>query len=385
MNTSSKLVAGIALATGLLPAFQPAAFAQAPAAASTVTIYGLVDTGVEFIDKVGPAGGTLTRMPTNTSTVPSRLGFRGQEALGDGLSAVFTLEMGLLVDSGTLGQGGRAFGRQAFVGLSGPWGSVTLGRQYSMLFWSLLDADLIGPGVYGMGSFDPYVPNARSDNTLAWRGRFGGLNLGAAYSTGRDVVNAGPSPVGTNCPGESSTDRTACRAWSVLAKYDAAGWGAAAALDRQHGRTPASAADPVFGGLTSRGRSDTRLSVNGYVKLGNATRIGGGLLQRDNDGNPAAKKNRLWYLGVTTPLADLLTLDAAVMTQRYSASSDRNATLLAARLNYQLSKRTATYLQVARMANNSLSALSVSGGAPGSAPAAGVDQNGISVGLRHAF
>jgi predicted porin len=385
MNTSLKLVAGITLATGLLPALLPAAFAQAPAAPSAVTIYGLIDTGVEFIDKVGPAGNTLTRMPTNTSAVPSRLGFRGQEALGDGLSAIFTLEMGLLADSGSLGQGGRAFGRQSFVGLSGPWGSVTLGRQYSMLFWSLLDADLIGPGVYGMGSFDPYVPNARSDNTVAWRGRFGGLNLGAAYSTGRDVVNAGPSPVGTNCPGESSTDRQACRAWSVLAKYDAASWGAAAALDRQHGRTPASAADPVFGGLTSRGRSDTRLSVNGYVKFGSATRIGGGLLQRDNDGNPAAKKSRLWYLGVTTPVADLMTLDAALMTQRYSASSQRNATLLAARLNYQFSKRTATYLQVARMANNSLSALSVSGGAPGSAPAAGVDQNGISVGLRHAF
>lgn len=384
MNKSIPLAAGIMLA-GLLPA----AFAQAPATpaapSSTVTIYGLIDTGVEFIDKVGAAGNTLTRMPTNTSAVPSRLGFRGQEALGDGLSAVFTLEMGLLVDSGTLGQGGRSFGRQSFVGLSGPWGSVTVGRQYSMLFWSLLEADLIGPGVYGMGSFDAYVPNARFDNTAAWRGRFGGVTLGATYSLGRDVVNAGPSPAGTNCPGESSTDRQACRAWSVLAKYDAATWGAAAALDRQHGRTPASAADPVFGGLTSSGRSDTRLSVNGYVKLGSATRIGGGLLQRDNDGNPAAKKNRLWYLGVTTPLADVVTLDAALLTQRYSGSSDRNATLLAARVNYQFSKRTAAYVQAARMANNRLSALSVSGGAPGSAPAAGVDQNGVSVGLRHAF
>ena len=52
MNTSLKLVAGITLATGLLPALMPAAFAQAPAAPSAVTIYGLIDTGVEFIDKV---------------------------------------------------------------------------------------------------------------------------------------------------------------------------------------------------------------------------------------------------------------------------------------------------------------------------------------------
>jgi predicted porin len=291
----------------------------------------------------------------------------------------------LLTDSGTFGQGGRGFGRQAFVGLAGPWGSATLGRQYTMLFWSLLDADVMGPSVFGMGSLDAYVPNARSDNTLAWRGRFGGWNVGAAYSFGRDAVNAGPSPAGTNCPGESAVDSKACRAWSVLAKYDAERWGAALAYDHQNGRTPASSTDAVFGGLTSSGRSDTRISANGYVKLGTATRIGGGLLQRDNEGNPAAPRSRLWYLGVSTPLGELLTVDASVMSLRYSSSSQRNATLVAARLNYHLSRRSAVYAQFGRIANNSLSAVSVSGGAPGSAPAPGVDQNGFSAGIRHAF
>lgn len=384
MNTYSKHLAGMALAAALSPALSPA-WAQPAAAPSSVTIYGLVDAGVEIIDKVGATGGTLSRMPTNTSAVPSRLGFRGQEALGDGLSAVFTLEMGLLTDSGTFGQGGRGFGRQAFVGLSGPWGSATLGRQYTMLFWSLLDADVMGPSVFGMGSLDAYVPNARSDNTLAWRGRFGGWNLGAAYSFGRDVVNAGPSPAGTNCPGESATDSQACRAWSLLAKYDAEQWGAALAYDRQQGRTPASASDAVFGGMTSSARHDNRLSANAYVKLGTATRIGGGLLQRDNDGNPAAPRSKLWYLGVSTPLADVMTLDASVMSLRYSGSSERNATLLAARLNYHLSKRSAVYAQYGHISNGDLSAVSVSGGAPGSAPAAGVGQNGFSAGIRHAF
>lgn len=384
MNTSSKNLAGLALAAAALSPLAPAC-AQTSAAPSSVTIYGLIDAGVEIIDKVGAGGDRLTRMPSNTSSVPSRLGFRGQEALGDGLSAVFTLEMGLLTDSGTFGQGGRAFGRQAFVGLSGPWGSATLGRQYTMLFWSLLDADVMGPSVFGMGSLDAYVPNARTDNTLAWRGRFGGWNVGAAYSFGRDVVNAGPSPAGTNCPGESATDSKACRAWSLLAKYDADRWGAALAYDRQNGRSLTSTTDAVFGGLTSSGRSDTRISANGYVKLGTATRIGGGVLARDNEGNPAAPRSKLWYLGVSTPLADVMTLDASVMSLRYSASSQRNATLVAARLNYHLSKRTALYAQVGRIANSNLSAVSVSGGAPGSAPAAGVDQNGFSAGIRHAF
>src|SRR5256885_10380239 len=87
-----------------------------------------------------------------------------------------------------------------------------MGRQNSMLFWSLLDSDIIGPAVFAMGSLDAYIPNSRADNMLAWRGNFGGLALGAGYSFGRDAVNAGPSPAGTNCPGESgSEDRKSTR------------------------------------------------------------------------------------------------------------------------------------------------------------------------------
>ena len=89
-------------------------------------IYGIMDAAVEHINNTAVGGG-LTRMPGLTGSVPSRLGFRGTEALGNGLSATFTLEMGIAPDSGALNQGGRAFGRQAWVGLSGPWGAVGLG------------------------------------------------------------------------------------------------------------------------------------------------------------------------------------------------------------------------------------------------------------------
>ena len=61
----------------------------------------------------------------------SRWGLKGQEDLGGGLKAIFQLENGFDVGTGQLGQGGREFGRQAFVGVTGnSWGTVTLGRQY---------------------------------------------------------------------------------------------------------------------------------------------------------------------------------------------------------------------------------------------------------------
>ncbi|WP_347614526.1 porin, partial [Comamonas thiooxydans] len=84
-------------------------------AQSSVQIYGIVDTAVETMNNVGATKSSLTRMPNLTGSVPSRLGFRGREDLGGGLSASFTLEMGIGPDSGALNQGGRGFGRQSFV------------------------------------------------------------------------------------------------------------------------------------------------------------------------------------------------------------------------------------------------------------------------------
>lgn len=361
-----------------------ALFASGHAAAQNVTVYGLLDVGVEYITHVGAGDGHLTRVPSNTGTFPSGIGFRGSESLGDGLAAVFTLEMGLAPDQGTLGQGGRAFGRQAFVGLSAPWGTVSLGRQYTMLFWSLLDANIMGPNLYGTGSLDAALPNARSDNSIAYKGRFGSLTLGATYSLGRDTVNAGPSPVGTNCPGESASDSKACREWSVMAKYDTPSWGTALAYDRANGRTVGAPPDAVFGGLNSSDKSDSRLNLNGYLKLG-STKLGAGVIRRHNDGDAVKPKSDLWYLGVTYPIAPLLTVDAGVATLRYKGVSDRNSTLLSARLAYALSKRTTVYSQVGTIDNDSLAAVSVSSGAVGSNPVAGRSQAAINFGMRHSF
>ncbi|XAH25217.1 porin [Xylophilus sp. GW821-FHT01B05] len=374
-------LAALAAGAALAPL---AAHAQGTPPTSSVSIYGLLDVGVEYIDKVGAGAGHLTRMPSNTGTLPSRLGFRGSEDLGGGLRAVFTLEMGIAPDQGTLGQGGRGFGRQSYVGLAGPWGSVMLGRQYSMLFWAVQDSDVIGPAVYAIGSLDAYIPNSRADNALAYRGSFGAFSVGAQYSLGRDTVNAGPSPVGTNCAGESSTDKSACRQWSLMAKYDTPLWGAVLSYDTQHGRTPASSTDLIFNNLNSSDKTDQRLLLGAYVQVSDV-KIGGGVLRRENDGDAVKPRSNLWYLGASYPLSSQLTLTGQVSTLRYSDVSDYNSSLIAARLLYSLSKRTAIYAQYGHIRNQRLAAVSVSGGAAGSNPAAGASQNGVNLGVRHAF
>ncbi|MDA1813394.1 porin, partial [Bacillus cereus] len=141
------------LAAGGMAALGMSAWAQ-----SSVEMFGIVDV---HINSARSGATRLSRLEDGGSAA-SRIGFRGSEDLGGGLKAIYTLESGFAPDQGTFNQGGRGFGRQSWVGLGGNWGSLTMGRQNSMLFWSLLDSDIIGPAVFAMGSLDAYIPNSRA-------------------------------------------------------------------------------------------------------------------------------------------------------------------------------------------------------------------------------
>nr|WP_321161047.1 porin [Verminephrobacter eiseniae] len=347
-------------------------------AQSSVTVYGLMDLAIERVTNLGPLHGQVTRMPSLTGSLPSRLGFRATEDLGGGLSAGFTLEMGIAPDSGALNQGGRSFGRQSFVSVGGPWGTVGMGRQYTALYWSLLGSDVMGPSLHTFANLDSYIPNTRTDNSISYRGNFfDGLSVGATYSLGRDVVNAGPSPAGTNCPGESATDQRACRGWSAYAKHDKPTWGVAIAIDAIRGGPGA------FGGFILSAMKDTRSTLNGHLKFGEM-KIGGGLIRRNNDASVATPRSDLWFIGLSYPLTPVLILDAQYSQLKFDRSANK-ATHPVARMTYFLSKRTAVYASVGHITNRGSLALAVSAAQPGSAPVAGGSQNGVGFGLRHSF
>ncbi|WP_206951474.1 porin [Trinickia acidisoli] len=104
------------------------ALAGAAHAQSSVTLYGLIDEGLDITSN---AGGARSYQMVSGDTVGSRFGIKGNEALGGGLKALFVLENGFNANTGALGQGGLMFGRQAYVGLgSTRYGTVTMGRQY---------------------------------------------------------------------------------------------------------------------------------------------------------------------------------------------------------------------------------------------------------------
>lgn len=168
-------------ATGLL-------LATGAMAESSVTTYGLIDTSIRYTNnQIKPNGGTGHLLQFSQGAFNgSRLGFKGQEDLGNGMAALFTLEMGLNLGNGQSEQQGQLFGRQAFVGLQDKkLGTVTLGRQYGVGFDFLGTFDPLSTGNLAENAWQLSVTGIRFDNTLKYTNTWGPVTAEFQYSFGQ--------------------------------------------------------------------------------------------------------------------------------------------------------------------------------------------------------
>jgi predicted porin len=119
-------------------------FATLAQAQSSVTLYGLIDAGLTYTSKTGDVapdtGHQFSFTDSGLST--SNFGLQGTEDLGSGLKAEFKLESGFNIGTGGYNDSnGNFFGRQAYVGLTGGFGEVKAGLQYSPFFLALYEND----------------------------------------------------------------------------------------------------------------------------------------------------------------------------------------------------------------------------------------------------
>jgi opacity protein-like surface antigen len=178
----AALVAGLAAAA--------ATAATAAQAQTQVQIYGIMDAAI-----VGEHGGNASPSTKITSGAASasRIGFRGTEDLGNGLSAFFTLETGAKIDTGELDASNTIFNRQAFVGLKSRAGEVALGRQYTPWHLALVAIDPFGTGYAGTSKnlFPDNGSNVRTSNTITYKSpKVNGFDGELAYSVGEQSVSS---------------------------------------------------------------------------------------------------------------------------------------------------------------------------------------------------
>ncbi|HEM7882027.1 TPA: porin [Burkholderia cenocepacia] len=170
----------------LIVAAAAASFATVAHAQSSVTLYGVLDAGITYQSNVG--GKSLWSMGSGIDQ--SRFGLRGSEDLGGGLKAIFTLESGFNIGNGRFANGnGGMFNRQAFVGLSSQYGTVTLGKQYDATQDYL--APLTATGSWGGTYFAHPLNNDRLstngdvalNNSIKYASaNYAGLQFGGTYS-----------------------------------------------------------------------------------------------------------------------------------------------------------------------------------------------------------
>ena len=319
-----------------------AGFATSVHAQSNVTFYGIADAGLVF-ERGGPAG-AVNAVSSGVAS-GNRLGIKGREELGGGMAAFFQLENGYGIDTGAALQGGLLFGRQAFVGLSGPAGTVSLGRQYSPYYEVLLDvADPFGIGLAG-NSLNVMVGNTRVDNMVEYRSpRWRGWAATFAYGAGET-------------PGSTAFNRSLGAALSFVQ-------GPFQAHFVRHRRENATATDHT---------ANTLLSMK--IDLGVAVPT---LSYAHNAGLAGAASHDV-LAGVTVPLGRHRLL-ASVIVHRDHTAAVRDAQQWAVGYLYGLSKRTDLYAGYGHIHNENGAAFRVGNGTD-----AGSGNQAVDLGIRHRF
>ncbi|WP_439687763.1 Porin domain-containing protein [Cupriavidus oxalaticus] len=362
----------------------PAVLAATVAHAQTsVTLYGVIDTNIEYVTNMSTvtpnaANGFTTGPGENIARLSaggrsgSRWGLRGGEDLGGGLKAVFALESGFASDDGKSQQGGRLFGRQAFVGLDyASAGKITFGRQYTSLFDSLAN---FSPSGFSQ-QYDPLIVatglNFRSDNVIKYSGQFGGLTALAHWSFGNGVAGQG------EVPGQFRRDT----GYGAALAYTAGAFAATIAYDQYN---------PTLNTAGGTGTVKKAAAAASYA-IGNGKVMGGYRWGRNTSATDATLlRDNYYWVGGNYQVSPALGLTLAYFyddVENLAGRNIKNPWQVSFIADYNLSKRTNIYLTTAFSKNSGLnfdtSAVSFANGY-----FLGNDKTnmfGAAVGIRHRF
>lgn len=286
------------------------AFAGVASAQSTVTLSGSIDVAVQ---RQNDAWNMSTGNSSRTSFTLS-----GREDLGGGMSAIFLMNHRFNASTGAITS--PNFWRQAWVGLSGGFGTVRLGRMLPVLQTFNGDFDPFGTETIGSthtgGLGSGLAGNARINNAIYYQSpSMGGLSLHANIAAADNNLNAALG----NAPE---------RPIGLGVNYAAGPLRVAVAFDRN-------AID-----------RDT-VGLYGSYNAGFATLMA---QFEKGDTSPTTDVTR-WSLGARIPVG------AATIKAGYMNASDENLKKVGLGLDYNLSKRTIVYTDVAKQSGSGYTAL----------------------------
>ncbi|QVN21313.1 porin [Burkholderia pyrrocinia] len=371
------------------------AFAMAAHAQSSVTLYGALDAGITYTSNMG---GHAAWQQTSGGIDQSRFGLRGTEDLGGGLKAIFTLESGFGLNTGGLANNGGLFNRQAFVGLSSNYGTVTLGRQYDA------EQDYLAPlSATGSWGGTPFAHFANFDN----------LNSNYGASVNNSIKFASANYYGLTFGGTYGFSNQAGgfannREYSLGAAYQMQGLRIAAAYVQQNnplntsvgasgtsniGTFADSIVDGLSGGVvTNVGNFRQRTYGAGVSYLFGPAQVGFVWTQArlDNAQIPLTVHENNYEVNAKYNLTPALGLGVAytytqVGESLFGATARQHYNQVGAQADYALSKRTDVYAQAVYQHASGTGARSWVYDATNGGVSSTKNQVAATIGLRHRF
>ena len=363
----------------LLTLFSGGAWAQ-----SNVTLYGIIDVGVQWNKQYESASNKQESVWSIDSGYQSgsRFGLRGSEALGGGLSAIFTVEGGFDTSTGTSTQGGALFGRQAWLGLQGGWGTVVAGRiptpssgtgAYDM--WAVVDPFGAGFGVNQTGSTFIAANALRQDNAVLYvTPAISGFKGAAGYSFSRSGSET--TPQGSNSDAVNLAASLGSGPLYAVVTYDILGY-------PDPGSTTSNAGNPEQKLLQIGATWDMKVIRlhAAWASQSDISAVRSGVSIAPPTG-VVAYDNQAWMLGVTVPLgrgsllasyqvadADSVNYSTGTSTANFEPDYD----VWGLGYTYAFSGRTNFYLGYGQVS------------AKGSLSSTQVDRQQAAMGVRHRF
>ena len=342
-------------------------------AQSSVTLYGLLDVAPAVYSRTTAADDRMVKLNSDTGS-SSRFGVRGTEALGGGLSAVFNLEAPIDLKNGTV-SGGASSGacnaaagcatapafwrRNAFVALTGSFGQVTLGRNYTAAIIKQADTLSATPSGINTGFVSVLMSQGLSNDF--WNSnqiRYDSPQLGTIDF----AVHIAP---GEDVSGKSYGGNVRFRQGAV-----------AVSLSAQKDEDLA-------------GKSVTWAMLSGAYDFGRF-KLHAGVDTVDNgDGVLGFVDSDLWTVGASFKATDLLTLAAQYWTVKEKVGASTSSKVLILNADYRLSKRTALYALFGSSDSKDLAIAPLWGNqnfaGTGNVRVVNDRNNGLAVGIRHSF
>jgi len=317
------------------------AAASSAQAQSSVTLYGELDNAIAYYNNGGHA--SLLEMQGADLTA-NQWGLKGKEDLGGGLHAIFNLENGFNIETGKLSQGGREFGKNAYVGLaSESLGTIVFGRMLdpTVDLVQPLTADGYGPAFSTPGDADNNDNTFRVQNAAKYTSPdYNGLQYELMYGLG-GVAGSVASQQSTAAAVAYNHGNVSVAAGYVYAKNDGAG-GVGTADQTQN-----NSVTPLFGNVAFTGSRLISQAAAQYV-FGQFTANVRYSNAQWKPGAAFAAFNRTETFNTgATSLAYLMTpwiqMDIGYTYTRSSGASSATYHTVAAGTEYFLSKRTTLY------------------------------------------